>query len=221
MLELQNVRAGYGKVEVLHGVSMAIGEREIVGLVGHNGAGKTTLVKTISGQLKAFAGLVNWTHGRVPSIGVVPQGRSLFADLTVAENLRLASYVCDLAVRGERTDAVLETFPILAQRRGQIAGSLSGGQQQMLSIGIALMGRPDLLLLDEPSLGLAPSIAEQVLAIVAELRDGGMSILMVEQSVTAAARVADRLAVLRSGDLVAELDTASILEDPQVLWDFF
>lgn len=221
MLTLNDVKAGYGKVEVLHGVSLSIGAKEIVGLVGHNGAGKTTLLKAISRQLKPSGGSITWEGSNRPTIGVVPQGRSLFADLTVAENLRLAGYVCDPSIRQERTESVLRTFPILGERLGQIAGSLSGGQQQMLSIGIALMGRPELLLLDEPSLGLAPSVAEQVLELVGGLRDEGMSILMVEQSVAAAARVADRLAVLRSGDLVAELDVAAVLDDPSVLWEFF
>ncbi len=222
LLSISGIEAGYGKVEVLHGVSLEIGVGEVVGLVGHNGAGKTTLLRTISKQLRVTAGTISAAPGRkMPVIALVPQGRSLFADLTVAENLRLAGYVCPRPQRPERLNGVLETFPVLAERLSQIAGSMSGGQQQMLSIGIALMAQPELLLLDEPSLGLAPSVAEQVLGIVSRLRESGISILMVEQSVAAAARVVDRLVVLKSGDLVAQLDPQDVIRDPSALWAYF
>jgi branched-chain amino acid transport system ATP-binding protein len=212
LLEVAELRAGYGPVQVLYGVDFTVDEGEVVVILGANGAGKTTTLRAVSGMIAArgsvrFAGtsLLGTKPEKVARAGVahVPQGRGTLADLTVDENLRLGAF----ARRDGEVDADLEqwyaVFPRLADRRGQQAGSMSGGEQQMLAIARALMGRPRLVLLDEPSLGLAPIITQELFGVLGELnRDRGLSMLVVEQNAGLALGIARRGYVLESGRIV-------------------
>jgi branched-chain amino acid transport system ATP-binding protein len=213
LLQLDGLRAGYGHVEVLHGVSLRVPEGSIVAIVGPNGAGKTTLMGAVMGLLPRRAGTVRYrgeaagaTEALVMAGAVlVPERRALFADMSVEDNLLLGFYPRRRA--GERDarpgmDEVFAIFPHLAPRRRQLAGTLSGGERQMLALGRALMGKPRLLLLDEPSLGLAPLIVREIFRVVVELRRRGLSILLVEQNVRAATEIADRAYVLDDGRVV-------------------
>ena len=227
MLELENVRVRYGPIEALHGISLRVSPGTIVTLIGGNGAGKSTTLRTISGLLTPSAGRITFEgrpiHGRPPheilglGIGHVPEGRQIFAGLTVWENLRLGAFREPKA--GEvsaRLDGVFEQFPVLRERAGQLGGTLSGGEQQMLAIGRALMAGPRLLMLDEPSLGLAPLYVERVVEIVRTLNARGISILLVEQRAQAALRIAERGYVLETGRIVLEDAGASLLENEDV-----
>ena len=209
-LELSGVRAGYGRIEVVHGVDLVVPEGGIAALLGANGAGKSTLLKVVSGQLRASAGSVA-VAGRVLRAGVtaatkagvclVPEGRGVFGTLTVEENLTLASY---FGVPADTLrDRVYELFPKLGQRRRQRAGLLSGGEQQMLAVGRALASRPAVLLLDEVSMGLAPKIVTEIYDAVAGAATSGMTILLVEQYAERALAVADTATILRAGRVVA------------------
>jgi len=218
MLRLEKIQAGYGRTPCLFDVSLEVGEREIVALLGANGAGKSTILKTISGVVTARAGMVEFQGHRlngcaphaIVGLGIshVPEGRRILPRLTVAENLELGAYL-----RSDRTgiqqdlDRVLALFPILAERQGQLAGTLSGGEQQMLAIGRGLMARPKLLLLDEPSLGLAPKLVETVFATIQHINQEGVTILLVEQNAYQALRIAHRGYVLETGRIVLA-DTA-------------
>lgn len=226
MLEVSGLRSAYGRIEVLHGVDLSVGAGEIVALVGANGAGKTTLLRTLSGVQPATAGTVRFLgepierappHRRVAlGIAQVPEGRQIFAPLTVADNLRLGAYLRrDPGIEADR-ERVYAMFPILGEKRGLPAGGLSGGQQQMLAIGRALMARPRLLLLDEPSMGLAPLLVEQILAAVAGLKREGMTVLLVEQNANAALSIADRGYVLETGRVTHAGRGADLLDDPRV-----
>ena len=227
MLELENVRVRYGPIEALHGVSLRVEAGTIVTLIGGNGAGKSTTLRTISGLLTPAAGRITFEgrsiHGRAPheilglGIGHVPEGRQIFAGLTVWENLRLGAFRERRA--GEvtaRLEAVFQQFPVLGERAGQLGGTLSGGEQQMLAIGRALMAGPRLLMLDEPSLGLAPLYVERVVEIVKALNARGISILLVEQRAQAALRIAERGYVLETGRIVLEDAGARLLENEDV-----
>ena len=206
MLKVEELTASYGRIEVLHGLSLEVAEGEIVAIVGANGAGKTTLMKTIAGVHPAAAGRIEYdgadatrlaAHRRVAAgLSLVPEGRQVFGPLSVRDNLRLGAFR-----RGVESDiaAMEEMFPILAERRHQAAASLSGGQQQMLAIARALMSAPRLLLLDEPSLGLAPQMVDRVFDLVAELKAEGLAMLLVEQNVPLSLEIADRVAVLANG----------------------
>lgn len=227
MLEIENLKVAYGALTALHGVSLTIERGEMVGLVGPNGAGKTTLLKTIAGLLAPRAGLIRWEEGLVSGepphrivergIALVPEGRRLFAGMTVRENLELGAFTQRAQVtRREQLERVYTIFPRLSERERQLAGSLSGGEQQMLALGRALMGLPRLLLLDEASLGLAPRVVESIFSILAELHREGMSLLIVEQSVQAALKLVGRAYILESGRIAREGDGRSLLADDHV-----
>jgi branched-chain amino acid transport system ATP-binding protein len=224
VLTVSEVSAGYGRVPVLHDVALAVGPGEVVALLGANGAGKTTLLRVISGQLRPSAGsvdfdgreLVGLRPERVVTAGValVPEGRRLFAGLSVRENLLLGGYSRrgdDLAPDLER---VFGLFPRLAQRAEQPAGRLSGGEQQMAAIGRALMARPRLLMIDELSLGLAPTVVDDLIDLLPGLAREGTAILLVEQDVEAALAVAARGYVLELGSIVKQGPAAALIEDP-------
>ena len=223
LLQLSDVTARYGPIQALHGISLTVEEGEVVALLGANGAGKTTTLRAVSGTVQTggkvrFDGrdLSRRTPEGVARLGVshVPEGRGILDELTVWENLRLGAYV-----RGKRDDfkRVLSHFPVLDDRRGQQAGTLSGGERQMLAVGRALMAKPALLMLDEPSLGLAPRIVREVFRIVEQLRGMGVSILLIEQNARAALQVADYAYVLETGAVTLEGPAAQVAEDPRVV----
>ncbi len=230
VLEASDLVAGYGTKQVLHGVSLRVEAGEIVALIGHNGAGKTTLLKTLFGLLPVRGGEVRYAGrpitGRRAALNVrdglsfVPQGHGIFTDLTVGENLELGGYSVG-AADPERLAAIYDLFPILKERREQRAGTLSGGQQQMLALGLALVLRPKLLLLDEPSLGLAPVLVQRVLESVQEInRRFGTAALLVEQNVKQALRIAGRVYVMKVGQISLE-DRAEALLARRDLWQLF
>ena len=230
ILEAADLIAGYGTKQVLHGVSLRVEAGEIVALIGHNGAGKTTLLKTLFGLLPVRGGEVRYAGraitGRRAALNVrdglsfVPQGHGIFTDLTVGENLELGGYSLG-AAEPERLAAIYDLFPILKERREQRAGTLSGGQQQMLALGLALVLRPKLLLLDEPSLGLAPVLVQRVLESVQEInRRFGTAALLVEQNVKQALRIAGRVYVMKVGQISLE-DRAEALLTRRDLWQLF
>lgn len=214
LLQVTSLCSGYGALQVLFDVSLEVREGEVVALMGSNGAGKTTTLRTITGLIKPMSGTVRYsgddTTGRPPEtlvprgVVMVPEGRGMLRDLTVAENLALGAYVSkDKAAIAESLDQAFTTFPILAERREQKAGTLSGGQQQMLALGRALMSRPRLMLVDEASLGLSPIMTETAFNLIAEVnRTSGVAVLIVEQNVLAL-DLADRAYVLEKGQVVA------------------
>jgi branched-chain amino acid transport system ATP-binding protein len=226
-LEVQNVDAGYGAVQVLWDVSLEVGAGEVVALIGANGAGKSTLLRVISGLLRPERGLVAFqtrdvtglAPERLVHLGIahVPQGRRLFSDLSVRENLLLGAWARrERAAIAADLEHMLDLFPSLADRLALPAGQLSGGEQQMAAVARALMARPRLLLIDEPSLGLAPLAVRALMEVVVRLRREGMSILLVEQDVTVALGHADRGYVLETGRIVLADRAAGLLENPQV-----
>ena len=228
LLQLEGVRAGYGHVEVLHGVSLAVPEGQIVAIVGPNGAGKTTLMCAVMGLLACNAGAVEYrgapagsTEAMVAAGAIlVPEHRALFADMSVEDNLLLGFYLRRRAGERDARPAmqdVFAIFPRLAERRRQFAATLSGGERQMLALGRALMGRPRLLLLDEPSLGLAPMLVREIFRVLVELRARGLSILLVEQNVRAALQISDYGYVLEMGEVAAEGPSAELAQNPRVL----
>ena len=226
MLRVDRLNSGYGRITVLHDVSLEVAAGEMVALVGSNGAGKTTLLRAISGVQPITGGSVSFDgrpihalspHARVRAgIVQVPEGSQVFEPLAVADNLRLGAWTRRDAEIDRDLDGVYATFPALAEKRNIAAGALSGGQQQMLAIGRALMARPKLLLLDEPSMGLAPMLAEQILANVAALKARGLTVLLVEQRANAALAIADRAYVLETGRITLSGDCAALRNDPRV-----
>jgi branched-chain amino acid transport system ATP-binding protein len=226
MLEFKNVSTYYGKIQALHDVSLHINQGEIVTLIGANGAGKTTLLMTLCGDPKPQSGQVlfegqditQWHTARIMrgDIAIVPEGRRIFSRLTVEENLYMGAFFVDKAEQESLLAEVYELFPRLKERVHQRAGTMSGGEQQMLAIGRALMSKPRLLLLDEPSLGLAPIIIQQIFEIIERLRDRGMTIFLVEQNANQALKLADRGYVLETGRVVLEGSGAELLADPAV-----
>ena len=227
LLEVEALEAAYGRIRALKGVSLAVGEGEIVALVGGNGAGKTTLLRCLSGVQPAAAGRIRFDgaditraspHARVAAgIAQSPEGRQVFAPLSVEDNLRLGAWRRGREGTAREMDAVFAMFPILAEKRALPAGGLSGGQQQMLAIGRALMSRPRLLLLDEPSMGLAPLLVEQIMRTVVRLRqETGVTVLLVEQNAVAALSIADRGYVIETGRIGASGSGRALLEDPAV-----
>jgi branched-chain amino acid transport system ATP-binding protein len=228
MLRCEDLHAGYGRVAVLHGVSLTVQPHELVTLIGPNGAGKTTTLKTIAGLLAPSRGAVTFDGrsllGRDPAdvvadgVALVPQGRMVFHSLTVRENLRLGAYrVANADTVRQRLEFVLEVFPALRDRLRALGGTLSGGQQQMLAIGRALMSAPALLLLDEPSTGLAPTLVESIFRTLKDLHRQGTMILLVEQNAKIALELASRAYVLESGTIVAEGPARALLSDPRVV----
>ncbi len=230
MLRLTSVEASYGRVKALRGVSLHVDEGEIATLIGANGAGKSTILKTISGLVRADTGSISfddqetsaWGPVQIVRAGLcqVPEGRQLFGTLSVADNLMLGAYV--RRVRSSKREIVAdieeqyERFPLLADRHNQHAGSLSGGEQQMLALARGLMSRPKMLLLDEPSLGLAPIIAREFFETVSKLREEGLTVLLVEQNARAALQIADRGYVLETGRIVLEGTAQDLLGNPEV-----
>lgn len=226
MLEISNLRSRYGRIEVLKGITLDVQTGEVVALIGSNGAGKTTLLHALSGVQPISDGQVTFLGERIDGLpahrrvarGILqsPEGRQIFGPLTVEDNLRLGAYLRRDKDIAEDRDRIFGMFPILAEKRKQIAGGLSGGQQQMLAIGRALMGKPKLLLLDEPSLGLSPLLVDQILAAIVSLRALGMTVLLVEQNAMAALEIADRGYVIETGRIVHAGSASLLLSDPKV-----
>jgi branched-chain amino acid transport system ATP-binding protein len=226
MLSIAGLRAGYGKIEVLHDVALIVAQGQIVTLIGANGAGKTTLLKTISGLIRPNAGSIDFegeSIARRPAhrivargISHVPEGRAILKRMTVLDNLRMGAFVRRDAEVARDIDAVFARFPVLGERRTQMAGTLSGGEQQMLAIGRALVARPRLLLLDEPSLGLAPKFVTRIFLTLRELRQEGKTILLVEQNARQALQVADTGYVMERGRIAFSGSGAALLDMPEV-----
>lgn len=231
MLELNKVTSGYGKFEVLKAVSIKVNVGEIVCVVGANGAGKTTMMRALSGIIPIWQGsksfdrkdVTRLSAARLAKAGIIqiPEGRLIIKELSVEDNLRLGAYthyfkLSKSQFRGDM-DSVYELFPILKKRAHQKAGTLSGGEQQMLAIGRGLMGRPKMLLLDEPSLGLAPLVVSTIFKVIKELNQNGLPILLVEQNVRAAMQISNRGYVLETGSVVIEGKSEDLLKDEKIV----
>jgi len=232
VLIIKNINTYYGKVHALKNVSLHLSEKEIVALIGANGAGKTTILNTLSGVTPPQNGSIQFSGEQVAGlapdrlvrIGIsqVPEGRQVFKGLTVAENLELGAYLRFVSrepreIIKQDIQRMYQLFPRLEERKKQMAGTLSGGEQQMLAIGRALMAKPKLLLLDEPSMGLAPLVVQEIFAVIERLRqDEGTTVLLVEQNAKAALKMADRGYVLETGKIILEGNAADLLENPEV-----
>ncbi|MGB6119303.1 MAG: ABC transporter ATP-binding protein [Mesorhizobium sp.] len=229
MLEVQGVSSGYGKLPVLRDISILVKEREIVVILGANGAGKTTLLRTLSGLISASAGSAKFLGGDIlgqpahrlarRGIAHVPEGRGIFAEQSVQNNLELGAFAWakgSSSLMADDLDRVYTLFPDLKTRLKQRAGTLSGGQQQMVAIGRALMSRPKLMLFDEPSLGLAPLIVSSIFETIGQLRDSGIAVLLVEQNARRALALADRAYVLGTGKIIAGGSAADLAADPLI-----
>jgi len=228
MLEIKNLVVSYGAITALHGISLSVSAGKIVTLIGSNGAGKTTTLKAISGLLKPKAGEVNYDGQNISGLppheivkrglAHVPEGRMIFANLTVRENLQMGAFlVRDKKVIAKELDFVFATFPRLKERETQIAGTLSGGEQQMLAIGRALMSQPKFLMLDEPSLGLAPLLVKTIFEKVVEInRERGLTILLVEQNANRALEVSHFGYVLETGEITLQGESAALRQNPEV-----
>lgn len=226
MLRISGLRAGYGHMKVLHGVDLSIAEGEIVALLGSNGAGKSTLNNTLSGVLRPWAGRIGFEgrdiaglrSERVVDLGIiqVPEGRRIFPNLSIRENLELGGYRRGRARRAENLEKVVAVFPRLGERFAQMAGTLSGGEQQMLAIGRGLMSEPRLLVLDEPSLGLSPLLVEELFGLIGRLNGEGLTILLVEQNVMQSLEIADRAYVMENGAVVLSGAAGDLIGDPDL-----
>ncbi|SDW08742.1 L-leucine ABC transporter ATP-binding protein /L-isoleucine ABC transporter ATP-binding protein /L-valine ABC transporter ATP-binding protein [Marinobacter mobilis] len=226
MLVLEDVHTHYGKIEALHGVSVEVNKGEIVSLIGANGAGKTTLLMTVCGNPQASSGriiLEGRDITRAPTasimrsgIAIVPEGRRIFSGLTVEENLHMGGFFKSKAEIRKNQDHAYELFPRLKEREHQRAGTMSGGEQQMLAIGRALMSKPKMIILDEPSLGLAPLVIKQIFEIIGHLRDEGITVFLVEQNANQALSLADRGYVLETGRIRLQDTGANLLANPDV-----
>jgi len=224
MLEVSKIDTFYGKIQALWGVSLKIEEAEIVALVGANGAGKTTLLNTISGLLRPASGSVGFQGKRIDGLmshaivelglSHIPEGRKLFPDMSVRENLEMGAYNKRVWKHKQETlDKVYQLFPILKARQGQLARTLSGGEQQMVAMGRGLMSRPRLCIIDEPSSGLAPIVVDEIFGIIQGLRDQGIAIFLIEQNVQQTLEIADRAYVLENGRVTLEGESKELLEE--------
>ena len=227
MLEIKDLFVSYGMMEVLHGISLKVEDKELVSVIGPNGAGKSTLIKTVMGLVKPTSGQILYNgqditnlpaHKRAGlGIGYVPEGRRVFAKLTVEENLRMGAYeLKDKKKIAENMDRVYEIFPRLGERKNQLASTMSGGEQQMLAVGRAMMARPKLLMMDEPSLGLAPLVVRDIFSIIRDLKSEGITILLIEQNANAALRCADQAYVLETGRITMSGTGEALLADQRV-----
>lgn len=232
MLKIERLKTNYEKIPALKGVSIEVPRGKVVSIIGANGAGKSTLLKTISGLIRRREGKILFKDrdisglpaDKIVGLGIsqVPEGRQLFAHLSVLDNINLGAYRYHLK-RGYKGDIqemikeIYQMFPILEKRAGQIAGTLSGGEQQMLAIARALMGRPELILLDEPSMGLAPLIVKEIFAVIKRLNETGTTVLLVEQNAKAALNIAHYAYVLETGEIVLEGPAVELLDDPKVI----
>jgi branched-chain amino acid transport system ATP-binding protein len=226
VLEIRSLRAGYGAIEVLRGVDLAVGAGEIVALLGSNGAGKSTLNNNVSGLYRPFGGTIEFDGQAIagaPSMRIVeaglvqvPEGRRVFPNLSVRENLELGSYRRGRSARARNLERVLAVFPRLNERMTQLAGTLSGGEQQMLAIGRGLMSEPRLLILDEPSLGLSPLLVEEMFTLIGRLNRDGLAILLVEQNVVQSLAIAHRAYVLENGRIALSGAAAELAEHPEL-----
>lgn len=227
MLKVQGISASYGKINVLKNISLEVEEGSIVTILGANGAGKSTTMKTICGLLKPKEGKVEFLGenitGRRPDqlvrtgIALVPEGRQILSGMTVLENLEMGAYHRKDSEIKDDIEKVMERFPILKEREKQLGGTLSGGQQQMLAIARAILSRPKLLLLDEPSMGLAPLVVADIFKIIKEIKETGTTVLLVEQNARQALRISDYGYVLETGKIVAEGKTKDLLTDPRIM----
>lgn len=226
MLEVRNLDAGYGQVQVLRGIDIDVQEGEIVAVLGSNGAGKSTLNNNISGLFKPFGGVIRFQGhditGNAPADIVsrglvqVPEGRRIFPNLTVRENLEMGSYRRGKPNRRANLERVVDIFPRLSARMGQLGGTLSGGEQQMVAIGRGLMAEPTLLILDEPSLGLAPLLVEQMFELIRRINGDGLSVVLVEQNVIQSLGLADRAYVMENGEITLSGVASELLENDQL-----
>jgi branched-chain amino acid transport system ATP-binding protein len=226
MLEIRNLHAGYGKMQVLHGIDIEIGTGEIVALLGSNGAGKSTLNNNISGLYKPTSGqiffedidITGLRSEKVIDLGIiqVPEGRRIFPNMTVFENLELGGYRRGKSKRTKNIEWVVGVFPRLSERFRQMAGTLSGGEQQMLAIGRAMMADPRLLILDEPSLGLSPLLVDEMFTLIQDLNESGLSVFLVEQNVMQSLEIAARAYVIENGCVVLSGDADSLINDPEL-----
>ncbi|MCM3116989.1 ABC transporter ATP-binding protein [Neobacillus sp. MER 74] len=227
MLKVSGIETFYGKIQALKGVSLEVEQGKIVTILGANGAGKTTTMKTIAGLLKPKNGSVEFLGEDVTGfrpdqllrkgIALVPEGRAILSSMTVMENLEMGAYHRNDKEIGKDIEDVMKHFPILKERQNQLGGTLSGGQQQMLAIARALLSRPKLLLLDEPSMGLAPLIVADIFKIIREIKDAGTTVLLVEQNAKQALRVADYGYVLETGKVIISGKAETLLEDPRIV----
>lgn len=227
MLEIKDLHVSYGGIQALRGVSLNVPDGKIVTLIGANGAGKSTLMRTISGLVKAQSGSILWNGQELlgkpidqivaSGIAMSPEGRRVFADLTVLENLKIGAYLRkDKAETEKDLEWVYSLFPRLRERSWQSAGTLSGGEQQMLAVGRALMGKPKMILMDEPSMGLSPLLVKEIFAIIREVNKQGITILLVEQNAKMALAISDRAYVLETGTITLSGDAQELLNDTRV-----
>ena len=226
LLDVQDLRVAYGGIQAVKGVSFEVREGELVSLIGSNGAGKTTTMKAITGSLQAAGGRISYLGRDVQGQGpwdlvkqglvMVPEGRGIFTRMTIAENLLMGAYLRSDADVETDVEKVYHTFPRLKERRQQLAGTLSGGEQQMLAMGRALISRPRLLLLDEPSMGLSPIMVDKIFEVIHAIHEQGVAVLLVEQNATRALELADRGYVMESGVITLEGPAEQLLGDPQV-----
>ena len=227
MLKIENLKVAYGGIQALRGISMEVPDGKIVTLIGANGAGKSTTLRTITGLVRAASGSIQWNGSELTGrsidhiisegIALSPEGRRVFADLTVLENLKIGAYLRKDKAEIEKDLAwVYELFPRLKERSWQLAGTLSGGEQQMLAVGRALMSRPKLMMLDEPSLGLAPLVVQDIFKIIQEINRQGVTVLLVEQNANMALKIADLAYVLETGIITMSGTGAELLADSRV-----